>query len=81
MGMKQIEIVRISKKGQIYIPKSYRKALGMKEGTKVGISIHGNKAILNVLPEDPIDAGCGFLSGDVSLADEILKERLAEEKE
>lgn len=79
--MKEIEIVRISKKGQIYIPKSYRKELGMKEGTKVGISIHGNKAILNVLPDDPIDAACGFLRGDVLLADEVLKERLAEEKE
>ena len=53
----------------------------MKEGTKVGISIQGNKAILNVLPEDPTDAGCGFLTRDVSLANEILKERLAEEKE
>ena len=79
--MKEIEIVRISKKGQIYIPKSYREDLGMKEGTKVGISIQGKKAILHVLPDDPIDAGCGFLSGDVSLAGELLKERLAEEKE
>ena len=80
--MKEIEIVRISKKGQIYIPKSYRKQLGMKEGTRVGISIQGNKAILNVLPEDTLDAGCGFLSEKkVSLAGELLKDRRAEEKE
>jgi AbrB family looped-hinge helix DNA binding protein len=80
--MKQIEIVRISKKGQIYIPKSYRKQLGMKDGTRVGISIQGSKAILNVLPEEPLDAGCGFLSRkEVSLAGEVLKDRRAEKKE
>ena len=80
-SMKEIEIVRISRRGQIYIPKSYRKQLGMKEGTKVGISVQGNKAILNVLPDDPIDAACGFLSGKISLAEELLKEHLAEEKD
>lgn len=54
----------------------------MKEGTRVGISIQGKKAILNVLPEEPLDAGCGFLSPEKgSLASELLKERRAEEKE
>jgi AbrB family looped-hinge helix DNA binding protein len=78
--MKDIEIVRVSKKGQIYIPKSYRYRLGMKDGTKVGISIQGKKAVLHVLPDDPVEAGCGYLSADVSLAEELVKERNAEEK-
>jgi AbrB family looped-hinge helix DNA binding protein len=73
--MKNREIVEISKKGQLLIPKSYREKVGIKSGTKVALSVDRNKLIVNPLPNDPIEASRGYLKGGKSLAEELLKER------
>ena len=70
--------MEISEKGQLLIPKSYRDRVGIKKGTKVGLSVDGNKLIVNPLPDDPIDASRGYLKGGKSLGDALLKERRAE---
>lgn len=76
--MKVWNIVEISKKGQLLIPKSYRRLAGIKPGSRVALSAEPNKLHLYVLPEDPIEAACGILKGEPSLAGELLKERRAE---
>lgn len=80
--MKKWDIVEISRKGQLLIPKSYRRKSGIKPGTRVALSAEPNKLIVYVLPDDPIEAACGILSGGPSLAKELLNERRAKtEKE
>ena len=77
-GMRIKEIVEISRKGQLLIPKYYRKKIGITPGCKVALSIDQNKLIVHALPEDPIEASHGLLKGGPSLAEELLKERRAE---
>lgn len=56
--------------------------IGMKSGSKVSLSLDGDKLILRVLPEDPLEAGCGLLKGGPSLGQALLQERREErEKE
>jgi AbrB family looped-hinge helix DNA binding protein len=78
--MKNWNIVEISKKGQLLIPKSYRQRAGIKPGSKVALSAEPNKLSIYVLPEDPIEAACGVLSGGPSLASELVQERHAEKE-
>ena len=80
--MKSKEIVEISRKGQLLIPKSYRDKTGIKPEGKVALSVDRNKLIVNPLPDDPIEASRGFLKGGSSLGEVLLKDRRAErEKE
>lgn len=80
--MRRKEIVEISRKGQLLIPKFYREETGIKPGSRVALSVDRKKLILNPLPNDPIEASRGFLKGGGSLAKKLLKERRAEtEKE
>ena len=80
--MKTKEIVEISEKGQLLIPKLYRDKTGIKPGSKVALSVDRNKLIVNPLPDDPIEASRGYLKGGGSLAEKLLKERRGErEKE
>jgi len=78
--MKNKEIVEISPKGQLLIPKFYREKTGIKPKSKVALSVDRNKLIVNALPDDPIEASRGFLKGRVSLPEELLKDRRAETK-
>ena len=64
------------------VPKYYRDISGIKPGSRVALTAEPNKLIVSLLPEDPIDAACGFLTGEPSLLKELRKERHAEsEKE
>lgn len=82
MSSRAREIVEISEKGQLLIPKLYRDKIGLKSGSKVALSVERNKLIVNPLPDDPIEASRGYLKGGASPADELLKERRIErEKE
>jgi AbrB family looped-hinge helix DNA binding protein len=74
--------LEISKKGQLLIPKYYREISGIKSGSRVALTAEPKKIIVSLLPEDAIDAACGFLENLPSLANELRKERHAEsEKE
>jgi AbrB family looped-hinge helix DNA binding protein len=70
--------LEISKKGQLLIPKYYRELSGIKAGSRVALTAEQNKLIVSLLPEDPIDAACGFLKGAPSLSNELRKERHAD---
>ena len=77
--MKSKEMVEISRKGQLLIPKSYRDKTGINRG-ELALSVDRNKLIVNPLPDDPIEASRGFLKGGSSLGEVLLKDRLRKEK-
>jgi antitoxin PrlF len=45
-----MELVTVSSKGQIAIPKSVRDALNLSEGTKLNIEVRGQKIVLSKEP-------------------------------
>ena len=67
-------LVRVSPKGYILIPKKLRKRYGVKPGSKVQLMEDAGRLIVKPVPEDPIEAACGFLKGDFSLTEDLLKE-------
>jgi len=69
-------IVKTSAKGQVVIPAEMRAKLGIKPGDKVLVTCVDEKWVtIAPLPEDPIDAACGFLRDGPSLTELLLKER------
>ncbi len=71
-------VVTISSKGQIVIPVSIRKTLGINPNTKILLTLSEDKtkALLEPLPENPIETLTGiFKDYPDSLADELLEER------
>ena len=71
-------VVQVSLKGQILIPKSLREKYGVKPGSKVQILEEPGSLIIKPAPEDPIEAACGFLEGDFSLTEDLIKEHRKE---
>jgi antitoxin PrlF len=54
-----MELVTVSSKGQIAIPKSVRDALNLSEGTKLNIEVRGQKIVLSKEPAWKRLAGAG----------------------
>jgi AbrB family looped-hinge helix DNA binding protein len=68
-------IVRISSKGQIVIPKEIRDKLGIGPGKEVLLQVVGEHVEIVPLPDGPIKFMRGMLKADISLAEELLRER------
>ena len=68
----------VSVKGQTVIPKEVREALGIKEGAKLLWFVQDDKAIVRVLPDDPVAASIGALEGLKYSTADLLAERRAE---
>ncbi|MBI4573068.1 MAG: AbrB/MazE/SpoVT family DNA-binding domain-containing protein [candidate division NC10 bacterium] len=69
-------VVTTSAKGQVVIPAEFRKRIGLKPGGKVLVALAGEKRVtIEPIPDDPIQAACGFLKGGPSLTKALLKER------
>lgn len=71
-------VVQVSPKGQVLIPKAIREKYGVKPGSNVHILEEPGSIIIKPAPEDPIAAACGFLKGDFSLTDDLIKEHKKE---
>ena len=67
-------VVPISPKGQILIPKRIREKYGVKPGSNVQILEEPGGIVTKPAPEDPIAAACGFLEGDFSLTEDLIRE-------
>ncbi|MBW1801400.1 MAG: AbrB/MazE/SpoVT family DNA-binding domain-containing protein [Deltaproteobacteria bacterium] len=73
-----MEVVNVSPKGQILIPKALREKHGVRPGSKVQIIESQNGLFVKPAPEDPIEAACGFLKGDFSLTKDLMNEHRKE---
>lgn len=77
-------LLDVSNKGQILIPSSFRKALGIKPKGRVILYplVKDKKLIIESLNKDPIEAACGmFASSDKkSWSRELIKERVKDLK-
>ena len=70
----------LSAKGQLVVPKNIREALGMEAGTRVALFLEGNRIILQPSNRRLAEELCGITAGGVSMTDELLAERRAEER-
>jgi len=70
-----MSIVRTSSKYQIAIPKRIRAKLGIKPGQRLLVTEKEGSVMLTPVPMDPVEYLCGVYKGELSLTEELLKER------
>ncbi len=68
-------IATLSSKGQLVIPKEIRDSLGIKPKQKMLLKIVKGHAVIEPLPEDPVEYFCGIFKEGTSLTRALLKER------
>lgn len=68
----------VSNKGWVVIPKAYRKKYNLTPGVRVRIVDYGGGLSVVPLPEDPISALRGLLTGRESLTADLLTDRQKE---
>ena len=73
-------VVKTHGKGQIIVPKEIRDKLGIVPGRDLSVELVGDHVEIRPLPDDPIEYLTGiFDAHPSSLADELLKERRADD--
>jgi len=70
-----METVKVLGKGQIVIPAAIRKKYRIAPGMALQIFEYGNVIFLSPPSEDPVQSAMGCLSGQPSLATELLEDR------
>ena len=70
-------LAKISTKGQLLLPKRIRNKYGVRPGGKVQLLEQADGILIKPAPQDPLEIACGFLKGDFSLTEDLLKERLS----
>jgi len=74
------QMATISTKGQLVIPAEMRASLGISAGSRVIITLDGDKLVLKPVTERLVDETMGMFAGGPSMADELQRERRAEDK-
>ena len=70
-------LVTVSSKGQVVIPASIRKKLNIRKGSKLIMSVEGDKIVLESA-EELIRQGCGLLPSKGKALKLLLEERKKE---
>ena len=74
-------VVIASAKGQVVIPATLRKAIGLKPGGRVLVTMGDDDVIMmRPVPDDPIEAACGSLKGSAPLTSALLREHEEERR-
>ncbi len=73
-------VATVSSKGQLVIPKEIREILGLKPKQKVLLKIVKNHAVIEPLPEKPVENFCGIFKEGTSLTKALLKQRREDKK-
>jgi AbrB family looped-hinge helix DNA binding protein len=76
----QSQIATVSSKGQLVIPAEIRASLGIQPGTRVSITVEGDRIILRPITIKLIDDLLGIFAGGPSMSDELIADRRAEDK-
>lgn len=66
-----MNVVKLSSKGQVVIPKSVRERLGLRNGDRLKLSVEAKKITLTPLAELPEEL---FVKGKAEAVKELLKE-------
>ncbi len=75
-----METVKVLGKGQIVIPAAIRKKYRIQPGMAIQIFEYGNMIYLSPPSIDPVKNARGCLSGQPSLATELLEDRKKDSK-
>jgi AbrB family looped-hinge helix DNA binding protein len=73
----EVQIVRVSSKGQIAIPKEIREKLGLSQGSDVVVRIQGDTVILRKAPKYSWRKWAGRFAG-LGLTEELAASRREE---
>ena len=68
----------VGAKGQIVIPASIRKAMGLEPGQRVNVRLDGGAVVLTAIPRDLVEALTGCLSEGSSLTEALEREHAEE---
>ncbi len=71
----QTNVITVSGKGQIVIPREVRRRLQITPGRKLLIKIKGDSAVMTPLPDNPVEHFCGIFKEGLSLTEGLLEER------
>lgn len=74
------QVAKMSSKGQLVIPADIRQALGIEPGTKIVLTVREGQIILRPITVKLIDDLMGMFAGGASMADELQRDRRAEDK-
>lgn len=69
------QISTVSSKGQFVIPAEMREALNIRPGTRVAVTLEGNRIVLQPVNERFLKETRGMTAGSSSMSDELIKER------
>jgi AbrB family looped-hinge helix DNA binding protein len=75
-----METAYVTSKGQLVVPARLRRRYGIKQGTKVCFVERDNEILFQPVTKEYIRSVCGMLKSEVSVTQELLKER-ARDKE
>ena len=78
--MNQVTVVKVGKKGVVYIPKQVIKSLGISEGDRVIMRINGRRLILEFIP-DPLALALKVKKWSKTTAEEFERESEREQDE
>jgi AbrB family looped-hinge helix DNA binding protein len=74
------QMATVSTKGQVVIPAQMRASLGISAGTRIAITLDGDRLVLRPITEGFIDEMMGRFAGGPSMADELQRERRVEDE-
>jgi AbrB family looped-hinge helix DNA binding protein len=72
-------IATVSTKGQLVIPLRMREELGIEAGARVALTVEDGAVVLRPVSERLVDETCGMFAGGESMADELQRDRRADQ--
>jgi len=73
-------ITTVSTKGQFVIPSEMRTSLGIEPGTRIAVTLDGQRIVLEPVSEELVDKTRGLFSGKRSLSEELKRQRRQKDK-
>jgi AbrB family looped-hinge helix DNA binding protein len=73
-------ITTVSTKGQFVIPAEMRTSLGIEPGTRIAVTLDGQRIVIEPVSQELVDKTRGLLSGKRSLSEELKRQRRQKDK-